>query len=79
MSKHQSRRMEELPLKTYSFPAICAFVLRIAAHGMPDRGHVSADLVGPAGFEANPQQRRSRESFQDLEMGYGRACAVRPG
>jgi hypothetical protein len=54
MSKHQSRGMEKLPSETNSFPANCASVVLVAADRMPDRRHVSADLVGSPGLEAYP-------------------------
>jgi hypothetical protein len=54
MVKHHPGGMEKLTLEADSFPAICASILAVAAHRMPDRGHMRADLMRAARLEAHP-------------------------
>ena len=71
--------MEKLARQPKPCPARAASVLAVAAHGMPDRGEVDADLVRAAGLERDAQQRRARERPLDLEMrpaSRGRSVAV---
>jgi hypothetical protein len=77
MPKHQSCGVEKLPSKTNSFPAICASVVPVAADRVPDRRHVSADLVRPPGLETNPQQAGPGQPLDHLEVSHGRAGPIR--
>ena len=52
---------------------------RIAQQGMPDMGHVHANLMGPAGFEGEGQQTRHvAEHLLDFIVRDGSATTRRP-
>ena len=50
---------------------------RIADQGMADRGHMHANLVGPAGFQPAFDQCGVLEDVEPFPMGHG-ALAARP-
>ena len=43
----------------------------VARNGKIDRREVDADLVGPAGLEADAQERVRPQELDDVEMGHG--------
>jgi hypothetical protein len=76
MPKHKSFGMEKLTLQADFFSAICAPILPVAADGMADRRHVSADLVRAARLQPDAEERGSRKSLQHAEVGDRGAPAV---
>ena len=66
MAEGEPRGVQELALEPV--PAARA-VFAVARYGMPDRGEVNADLVGPARLQAGEHERVGRQALDDLEMG----------
>jgi hypothetical protein len=64
MRERQLRRVQELPLELrFRDPVSC-----VTDDGKVDRGEVDANLVRPAGLEANPQQRVPPDQLFHLEV-----------
>ena len=69
MGEAERPGVQELPVRVGV--ALLA-VDRVARHGMADRLHVHADLMGPAGFEHALHVGRVGEPFEHLEARHGR-------
>ena len=51
----------------------------IARHRMAERRHMSANLMGAAGAEADAQQSKSLKGFDGLPVGERRSSNAEPG
>src|SRR5438876_4071395 len=69
MPKQQTGAVEKLARKPKTLAAGPPAVLGIAADGVPDGREMDADLVRPAGLEADTEQGRARKATLDLEVG----------
>ena len=72
MREREPRRVQELPPE----PVVGHAVDAVADDGQVDRGQVDADLVRPAGLEADVEQRVAAEQPLDLEVRDGVARRV---
>ena len=70
----EARGVQELAVEPV---AVRRAVLAVAAHRVPDRLEVHADLVRPPGLQANAQQRRARQRLLERRSASGPRAGCR--